>query len=361
MKLFECQGCSQLVYFENSKCEGCSRRLGYLPHDATMSALEPHGQQWRALASPGRTYRFCENAQFDVCNWLVADDWDERLCMACRHNRTIPNHTQPENLILWRKLEVAKHRLFYTLLRLGLPLANRDDNPAEGLAFDFIADTGGDKVMTGHDDGIITIALREAHDVEREQQRHDMREAYRTTLGHFRHEIGHYYWDRLVKNDASIDRFRELFGDEREDYDAALQRHYGQGSKTQWQERFVSAYASAHPWEDFAETWAHYLHIIDSLESAGSFGLQIHPKIDKTGDLHTDVNFDPHHAKSMDQLIEAWLPVTFAANSLARSMGQPDLYPFILSPTVIAKLGMVHDLIHQRVGRTIALSSRSAV
>ena len=350
MKLFQCQACGQLVYFENRVCEHCGHSLGYLPRLGTMSALEAAGQDWSALAAPGRAYRSCANTAHDVCNWLVAADSPHTLCLACRHNRTIPDLTLAENLALWRTLEVAKHRLIYTLLRLDLPLTDRIDDPERGLAFDFIAESvpGAEPVITGHDNGIITVALKEANDARREQLRLEMGETYRTPLGHFRHEIGHYYWDRLVKDEGRLDAFRACFGDERQDYGAALDHHYRNGPPVNWRDNFVSAYASMHPWEDFAETWAHYLHIVDSLETASAFGLQVHPKIDKTGSLHADINLDPHHARDIEQLIGAWLPVTFAVNSLNRSMGQADLYPFILSPTVIGKLGMIHDFIHGR-------------
>jgi hypothetical protein len=349
MKLFQCQFCGQLVYFENRICEGCGHTLGYLPDNATMSAMEPDGSDWWALAEPESRYRFCFNAQYDVCNWLVAADATEPFCLACRHNQTIPDLSLPDNLLRWRKLEVAKHRLFYSLLRLGLPLVNRIEDPEQGLAFDFVAEPrtpDAEPVMTGHDNGLITLSLKEADDSERERTREDMNESYRTLLGHFRHEIGHYYWDRLVAEKGRLDEFRACFGDERQDYGEALKRHYAEGPPVNWQNTYVSAYATAHPWEDFAETWAHYLHIVDSLETAGAFGLQVHPRIDKTGDFHTEVNFDPHHARSISQLVDAWLPVTFAVNSLNRSMGHPDLYPFILSPTVIEKLGKIHGVVH---------------
>lgn len=353
MKLFKCQSCGQLVYFENSRCEKCAHPLGYLPESATMSALEAEGGDWRALGAPGRAYRFCANAEFEVCNWLVPAESEERFCLACRHNRTIPPLAEGDGLVRWRRLEMAKHRLFYTLIRLRLPLANRIDDPERGLAFDFMAEAPrAAKVMTGHDNGVITLALTEADDAERERRRQDMGETYRTLLGHFRHEVGHYYWDRLVMEGGHLDAFRARFGDEREDYAAALERHYANGPAANWQNGFVSAYAAAHPWEDFAETWAHYLHIVDGLETAGAFGLQIHPKIDKTGDYHAEVDFDPHRARSVGQLLDEWLPVTFAVNSLNRSMGQADLYPFILSPTAIGKLEMIHGLIHGETAQT---------
>jgi hypothetical protein len=346
MKLFKCQNCGNAVYFENRTCESCGCRLGYLPDLATISALKPDGDLWLALAAqPEDRYRFCANAEFDACNWLVPAAAEGALCIACRHNRTIPDVSDDENLTRWRKFELAKHRLFYSLLRLGLPLADRSEDPAEGLAFDFLEE-GPDapKVLTGHENGLITLNLKEADDVEREKSRTAMAERYRTLLGHFRHEVGHYFWDRLVRDGGKLDAFRDLFGDERQDYGQALQAHYSNGPPPDWQEHFISAYASSHPWEDFAETWAHYLHMADTLETAYAFGLRVRPAIDETSDLSADLDFDPYDA-DVDHLIRAWLPLTFAVNALNRSMGEPDLYPFILSPPAITKLEFVHRLI----------------
>jgi hypothetical protein len=203
-------------------------------------------------------------------------------------------------------------------------------------------------VVTGHDNGLITINLAEADDAERERQRGSMGEPYRTLLGHFRHEIAHYYWDLLVFRAPNIDEFRAVFGDERRDYAAALQQHYANGAPADWPENFVTAYASSHPWEDFAETWAHYFHMVDTLETANAFGLMVRPKLTRPDRLSTAINFDPHEA-DMDRLIDAWLPLTFAANSLNRSMGLPDLYPFVLTPAVIVKLAFVHERIHRHI------------
>jgi hypothetical protein len=225
MNLFKCQSCGQLLYFENRTCQNCLHRLGYLPKQNVLSALEQHGTNWTALAAPERLYRFCANSALDVCNWLVGADTSEQYCAACRHNRTVPDPQQPGTLAAWYKLEVAKHRLFYTLMRLKLALESRSDIGEKGLAFDFLADSEGtrtSKVMTGHDDGLITIALAEADDVERERRRNAMREPYRTLLGHFRHEVGHYYWDRLVRDGGMLDACRGVFGDDRQDYNEAL-------------------------------------------------------------------------------------------------------------------------------------------
>jgi hypothetical protein len=349
MKLFECQNCGHPLYFENTTCESCGLRLGFLPLLEKVSALQPDGQHWRALAVPKeQRYRFCANAQFEVCNWLIPADSPEHFCAACRHNRTIPDLSVSGNQVHWRMVEVAKHRLFYTLLKLQLPLATKLEDP-DGLAFDFLAAPApsAPPVMTGHANGLITLNLAEADDAQRERQRHQMGEPYRTLLGHFRHEIAHYYWSRLIAESPRLQEFRDLFGDEREDYAAALQRHYANGPPADWPAHFVTAYASAHPWEDFAETWAHYFHMVDTLETANAFGLTVRPRVSKGADMATRIDFDPYRAE-MDRIIEAWLPLTFAVNSINRSMGLSDLYPFVLAPTVIAKLTFVHDRIRAK-------------
>ncbi len=350
MKLFSCQGCGQLLYFENIRCESCGRALGYLYDLTEISALDvkPDGG-FEVLAAPGKAYKFCHNYDAGMCNWMLPAGSPEEFCAACRHNRTVPDLTVPGNDALWRKLETAKHRLFYSLLRLGLPLENRTDDPEHGLTFDFLADppeSHAAGVMTGHDNGLITLAVREADDATRERVRGEMGEPYRTLLGHFRHESGHYFWDRLVAKDpARLEACRALFGDDRADYDEALKKHYDQGAPAGWQDDYISMYATTHPWEDFAETWAHYLHIVDTLETAGAFGLKVKPRRAR-GVLAAEIDFDPYRAKSMEALINAWLPIEFATNSMNRSMGQLDLYPFVLSPKVIEKLAFMHGLTH---------------
>ncbi|HEY0265516.1 MAG TPA: putative zinc-binding peptidase [Rhizomicrobium sp.] len=350
MKLFSCQGCGQLLYFENVLCESCGRALGYLTDLTEISALDRvETGGWAVLAAPQKAYKYCRNYDAGMCNWMVAADDEAGFCAACRHNRVIPDLSVPGNDVLWRKIETAKHRLFYSLLRLGLPLENRADNSEHGLAFDFLSDppeSHASNVMTGHDKGLITLAVREADDATREKVRGEMGEPYRTLLGHFRHESGHYFWDRLVATQTGwLDTFRELFGDDRQDYDQALQRHYDEGVPANWQENFVSMYATTHPWEDFAETWAHYLHIVDALETAGAFGLKVRPRRAR-GALAASIDFDPYHAPRMDMLIDAWLPIEFSTNSMNRSMGLIDLYPFVLAPRVIEKLAFVHALTH---------------
>lgn len=354
MKIFNCQACQNLIFFENVQCVGCGHILGYLADVGLVSALESAGDNlWRPLApeAQSRHYRMCLNyRQEHVCNWMIHAEEGEAFCLACRLNQTIPDLSKPENRPYWQRIESAKRWLVYSLLNLHLPLMNKQQNPEHGLAFAFLsapdprAQTN-NTVMTGHDNGLITLNVAEADDAVREETRLKMHEGYRTLLGHFRHEVGHYYWDRLIGPSEQLEPFRRLFGDERIDYDGALQHYYNNIPPADWQERFVSAYASVHPWEDWAESWAHYLHIVDTLETARNFSL----RIQTPGTGHETVVGKTDLAEYQPQLftamMESWFPLTYAINSLNRSMGQPDMYPFVLSPTAIEKLGFVHDII----------------
>jgi hypothetical protein len=342
MKLFKCDACQQVVHFENSQCTRCGRPLAYLPEEGVMSALEP---------AAGR-YRPCGN-QIDhgACNWAVAGGDSHRFCRSCRLNEIIPNLSAPKARDAWFKLEQNKRRLVYSLLELGLPVVPRNEEPA-GLAFEFKQDEpGGEKVMIGHDDGLITINIDEADAPFREKTRLELGEPYRTLLGHFRHESGHHYWNQLVAHGPELDGFRRLFGDERASYDDALQAHYRDGAPADWSTRFVSSYASMHPWEDWAESWAHYLHMTDTLGTARSFGVDLKPRAAsgsgraKTGDLELSarrIDFD-----DFDDLVQAWGPLTVALNALNRSMGLADPYPFVLPAPAIEKIRFVHDVIER--------------
>ncbi len=335
----------------------CGHALGYLPDVRILSALEAEGEgEWRALApqAAGRRYKMCLNySQEQVCNWMLAAEDSATLCQACGLNQTIPDLSQPDNRRRWRRLEVEKRRLLYSLMALGLPRANKAEDPERGLAFAFLADPeaapGEDSaVMTGHAEGLITVNIAEADPAERERRRVDMNEPYRTLLGHLRHESGHYYWERLVRPSAEVEAFRRLFGDERADYDQALRAYYDHGPPADWPARFVSAYASAHPWEDWAESWAHYLHIIDTLETARQFSLRVGTPEGAAGaSIATPGGPTGDRPPSVEAVVASWLPLTYALNSLNRSMGQPDLYPFVLSPVAIQKLGFVHEVINR--------------
>jgi hypothetical protein len=343
-----------VLYFENSRCEKCQFPLGF---EATRRQLLPlqaeaDGSGFRLYGEPGGlTYSYCANHAHGVCNWLVPAGSPTPYCTACALNRTIPDLSQPGYLGRWRSLEVAKHRLVYSLLCLHLPVVSKAVYPEQGLQFDFKADESPEqRVLTGHDNGLITINIAEADAMEREQARQAMNEVYRTVLGHFRHEVGHYYWDRLIADAPPLEEYRQLFGDERTDYAAALQKHYASGPAPGWPQHFISAYASSHPWEDWAETWAHYLHILDTLQTAHAFGLRLDP-LDTAPEqgLRAAIQ-DPYQQADFSAIMAMWLPLTFALNSLNRSMGQPDPYPFIISPAVVGKLAFIHKVAGGRAG-----------
>ncbi|HRQ56786.1 MAG TPA: putative zinc-binding peptidase [Azoarcus taiwanensis] len=352
MRLFSCGHCGQRLYFENVSCTRCGASLGFLPSELTLVSLDATGDGlWRPHGRE-TTYRMCANyEQHAVCNWMVRADDSHAFCEACRLNRTIPDLSVCGNLDLWRALEAEKRRLVYSLLRLGLPVGPLSE-VAGGLAFDFLADNDEPfsergKVFTGYTEGLITINLKEADPAERERMRGRLDEPYRTLLGHFRHESGHYYWGRLIGSTPRLYDFRQLFGDDTRDYGAALEHHYQYGPPADWRQQFISGYATMHPWEDWAETWAHYLHIVDTLETAWQFGIGSRPRVGDDSYATTQHDFDPYRSESIDPLIEHWLPLCFALNSLNRSMGHEHAYPFVLSPGAIEKLGFVHRVIRE--------------
>ncbi|HZX74316.1 MAG TPA: putative zinc-binding metallopeptidase, partial [Cyclobacteriaceae bacterium] len=265
MKLFKCQHCGQLLYFENTRCERCGHELGFLSDQSDLLTLSRVDHRtFSDFRNQHNQYRYCANAQYNVCNWLLPANSPDQFCVACKLNDTIPDLGKQEHLVQWKKLEIAKHRLVYTLLRLRLPLSAKSEDWQNGLAFNFLADEDAvKKVIMGHNKGLITINLAEADEAKRVSMREKLGEPYRTITGHFRHESGHYYWDRLIGySTQNLHNFRTLFGDETIEYDKALTQYYNVGAPTNWTFSFVSAYATAHPWEDWAETWAHYLHII---------------------------------------------------------------------------------------------------
>ncbi len=360
MRIFNCDHCEQLVFYENIRCLKCTRPLAYLPDLEEISSIEHvGGNHWKTPAkeAAGRKYRPCENySKENVCNWAVPADDPDPLCISCRLTRVIPDLNTPGNREAWYKLELAKRRLVYSLLGLNLPLANKTDDPEQGLAFEFLADLEPDPatapdapppkpVLTGHADGVIIINIAEADDPEREKRRLAMHEPYRTLLGHFRHEVGHYYWDRLIKNSPRLEPFRELFGDEQVDYGEALQRHYQDGPPSDWQQRFVSTYASSHAWEDWAETWAHYLHMFDTLETAAVCGLSLRPARADQPTLTPDRALRAGRLGSFDKMIENWFSLTYVLNMLNRGLGQPDGYPFVLPPPAVEKLRFIHETV----------------
>ena len=320
-----------------------------------MAAIEPVPEvegQWRPRVRSRRAsqarYRLCHNHEaYQACNFAVPAGDSNPLCVSCRQTRILPDLSIADNQGRWLRVEAAKRRLFYTLAKLGLASPAPEGGQRDGPVFEFLADLPGQQVMTGHLDGVITLNVSEADDAERVRRRVELHEPYRTLLGHLRHESGHYYWDRLVKEGGQLDACRAVFGDEREDYAAALQRHYASGPPADWNTRFVSAYATSHPWEDWAETWAHYLHMVDLLETAASYNTRLAvPGADE--EVEEVTNPFETGEPDFEALVDQWIPVTLLVNSLNRSLGQEDAYPFALSSGALEKLRFIHDVIVQR-------------
>ncbi len=355
MKTFTCQ-CGNALHYANSHCIACNLILGFVPEEVRLSAFTTNNHGELKAAINGKTYRKCKNySQLDVCNWMIAENDPEEFCKSCRLNETIPNLNEPENLKLWFRLEQAKRRLLYTCLRLNLPIISRREQPQTGLAFAFLQDQTEDPfgneltvkqwVTTGHANGLITINLNEANHSTRMEMREKMGERYRTLLGHFRHESGHFYWDRLIANSNRLEEFRRLFGDERLDYVMALKNYYENGPAQNWQNVWISAYATMHPWEDWAETWAHYLHMVDTLETANEFEFSVSGNLIANPIGSTEKIDNDYTATSFTHLFNDWCQLTKVLNGLNRSMGHEDAYPFVISLSALDKLRFVHEVI----------------
>jgi hypothetical protein len=345
MKIFQCGHCQYPLFFENYACANCGHLSGYRDLDRQMLTFDSESD--RLISDREKIeYKFCKNHQHGVCNWLIPIGSTVNFCTACQLNRTIPNLSDQENFPKWKNLEVAKHRLIYQLQKIGLPLPSKLKN-ANGLCFDFVARQANSQLMTGHANGVITILLREADSVHREQMRMQLMEPYRTLIGHLRHEVGHYFWDRLVyPNTEILAEFRAIFGDERTSYRESLKIYYKNGAPDNWQETFISKYATAHAWEDWAETWAHYLHIMDMVETAHFFGLKVDPSATLEG-MAANVSFDPYTQLDFQAIVETCVPLSFAVNSINRAMGVPDVYPFIISQGVVDKMKFIHQLVNK--------------
>ena len=336
---FKCS-CGNTLFFDNSFCLQCQRPVGYDIATNRFHAIEPGGN-----------LRLCANgAAYGVCNWLVPVSSPSTLCRCCQLTRTIPNLGMPGHVAAWGHMEAEKRRVIYTIARLGLsPLSKAES--ADGLSFDFLAPVPGQAVVTGHADGVITMNLLEADDGYRENERHALHEPYRTLIGHFRHELGHYFWDRFFRHcserDARLVEFRALFGDERADYQSALNRHYVEGAPGNWADTFITAYASVHPWEDWAETWAQYLHIVDAVETARAFGWNAEAvPIPFTPFQAPDLGIEASKENaSFLHTLNSWMKTSPALNEIAASLGYRNLYPFVLNAATVRKIHFVHTMI----------------
>ncbi|MCI0655433.1 MAG: putative zinc-binding peptidase [Methylococcaceae bacterium] len=338
MKRFYCC-CGNEVFFENYSCVSCRCALGFDPDTLQIHTLLPRSTPNFESKVDGRIYRFCANfTHNNACNWLIEESDRNPFCKGCRLNRTIPDLKIAINLNRWRDIERAKKRLLYSLYSLHLPVIDPTQNPERGLLFDFLEDNRSDhhhvddRVNTGHLNGVITINVLEADHLHREKIRRQMHEPYRTLLGHFRHEIGHYYWDYLFLQSKSRSRFRKVFGNDQIPYAEALERYYKNSPIGGWEKDHISAYAASHPLEDWAESWAHYLHMQDMLETARVRKVLITPEVN-------DFDID----------MQQWVELAIVANELNRSMGQPDVYPFVISTNVRAKLNFIHRMVQNPI------------
>jgi hypothetical protein len=335
---FKCPNCGQHLAFENSVCLNCGSALGFSLADMALLVIAPAEESEHGGAVDADEYQLCANLHLAECNWLVATGPVARLCASCALTRTRPNYADTKALAAFAAAEKAKRRLIAELVELKLPIVGRDEDPQYGLAFDLLSSEH-ENVYTGHHNGVITLDLAEGDDVHREQLRVEMSEPYRTLLGHFRHEIGHYYFYRLVEPSAVYaNRFRKLYGDPDADYQAARDRHYSDGVAGGWEDNYVSSYATMHPAEDWAETFAHYLHIRDALDTAAAFGFA------PAGATLERRALGP---SGFDTIIDMWLPLSWALNMVNRSMGKEDLYPFVLPPAVLDKMRFIHTIIDE--------------
>jgi hypothetical protein len=346
MRQFRCENCGHPLYFQNDLCGQCGARVGFIPEERQLGSFEVREDgSLQRYGRVGAGWRACANySSACLCNWMVSSHDPEPLCVSCRLTQTIPDQSLPENQVAWVKLESAKRAWLYTVLGLGLPVRSRREDPKRGLAFHFLRQIDATRpVLTGHDSGEITINAVESDPVQRERSKNELHEPYRTLLGHFRHESGHYYWDLLVSESAFLEPFRALFGDDRLDYGEALQRHYRDGPKPDWHSAYVSGYATMHPWEDWAETWAHYLHMVDLLNTARSWKLQIEGFSDQkiAEEIPSEAQLSPEFAA----MVHEWVPLTLLTNSLSRSLGHEDAYPFALSYVALRKMQFVHEVV----------------
>jgi hypothetical protein len=333
MLSFACGHCGHLVFFENFVCLNCGTPQGFVPERLELVALE----------GENAALHRCINDQQVNCNWMVPTV--DTLCRSCELTRTRPNDADATGMAEWADAEAAKRRVVFQLLELGLPGVD-----PERLRFDLLS-SAQEPVTTGHDDGLITVDLAESDDARREQRRQELHEPYRTMLGHLRHELGHYFQPLLVTTDEQWAECRALFGDERADYQEALNRHYEDGPPADWAQQYVSEYATMHPWEDWAETFAHYLHIRDTLQTAAEYGVIVRGPRAVEADRSLKATPQPEAGeRGFDEVLDNWLPLTYALNAVNRSMGADDLYPFTLAEPVIDKLRFVHNQVQFATG-----------
>lgn len=378
MKTFMCSCTGNpALFFESNSCYNCGRVVGITDN---FQLVQPFNfdqltGNYFLDNSDDIQYKKCQNfLNYQACNGMIqVGATDEKgalinYCFSCRYNDTIPNLSIRGHLPLWIKMENAKRRALYTLKALSLPLQNIYQDPFYGITFTFGVDSdvndhfktrlhNGPAITTGHNCGHITINLAEADDVARSKIKMDMGENYRTLLGHFRHEFGHYYFDVLIAdNTYNYNMYKDCFNDVGQDYTMAQNDYYKYSSPENWQQEYISEYATMHPWEDWAETWAHYMHIVDTLETAQHYGLKpsrmgaVNSQRSHGVEQFQEVDFFTFHP-NFDFILDVWIEFSVILNSLNRSMGLQDAYPFVLTPTVRKKLKFVHFAIYNQLNQ----------
>jgi len=348
VRAFACPVCNNFTAFEADRCRTCDAHVGL--HLPSMTMVATDGD---AAYIDGERWVRCTQAGTLGCNWLVREEEYEAYrrgrCLAhslIRHEPVSDDTLAREKLV---PAAAALRRLVYQLHDLGLPIEPYWRSEG-GLAFDLLSSyTTGEKVIIGHADGVITIDLIETLDAYREQLRVSLGEPYRTMLGHFRHEVGHYYQNVLVETGAGADRYldecRRLFGDERASYSDAIDRHYKFGAPDHWRASFISEYATMHPWEDFAECFAHYLHIADTIDTAREAGMVLHADRVRFTAPRDVVPLECYDDLPIERLLFDWKWISMFFNRINTAMGKNALYPFDIPPPVAAKLGFVHRVI----------------
>ena len=312
MRLFACPVCGATLYFHNRRC-GCGAEVAYAP-DARRFVLAD---------------AVCTNREPIRCNWVAG----RGLCAACAMTAVVPDAFHDANQALWAEAEAAKRWVLATLHRRGWFTAE-DAGPRP--VFHLLSEhtSGGPaEVSMGHQAGVVTINVVESDPAEVVRRREALGEPYRTITGHFRHELAHFLFERLAPDPAFLEAFRAVFGDERADYGAALAAHYRNGPPSGWPERHITAYASAHPHEDWAETVAHLLHLTDMVDSAAATGLRLRGLA---------AGYDAYVEADAERLIALGVDHAIALNHVTRAIGHADVYPFVLRPLTRAKLAFAH-------------------
>ncbi|WP_101339872.1 putative zinc-binding metallopeptidase [Cereibacter azotoformans] len=326
MQRFSCPSCRQEIFFRNTACLACGAQLRFDPDTGFADLQEGSGTP-------------CANREVINCNWTAHEGVP--LCLSCLHTTVVPDLSIHDNRERWERIETAKRPLILMLHRLRLPLF--DGQGAAVPRFELKGDPldgSAPRILTGHANGTITLNIAEADDAERERIRSEMNEPYRTLTGHLRHEVAHHYWDVLTEGRADrLGQLREVFGDERQDYAVALQTHYAEGPPPDWPDHFISAYATAHPWEDFAESWAHVFHLLDGIETAQAFGLLTSATLPQ--------GLEALIEEPMSRLTGVWVELVIALNAVNQALGHETFYPFVLAPAVVRKQEAIRALIRE--------------